>query len=160
MKAFNLKSVILATVTGAALMAAPAMAGNHGGEGAHHKGGHSKMQSKGCDILGHGMFRGLDLTSEQKDQIKAMVETQKASMKSERNAKQRDAHHKQMQALITGAEFDKALAEKLVAQQQEKRQQGMLMRLETQNKIYNMLTAEQQQKLQQRMEKCANRKGK
>ncbi|MCL2915282.1 Spy/CpxP family protein refolding chaperone [Shewanella corallii] len=154
MKAFNLKSIVLATVTGVALMSAPAMAGHHGGEGHHQKGGH-KM--KRCDLMGHGMFRGLDLTSEQKDQIKAMVKTQKEEVRAKRNSEEGKAFRQQMKTLITSAEFDKAQAEELIAQKQEKHQQGMLMRLETQNKIYNMLTSEQQQKLQKRMEKCASR---
>lgn len=153
MKAFNLKSVILATVTGAALMAAPAMAGH--GDGHHHKGFH-KMQKR-CDMMGHGMFRGLDLTDEQKSQIKTLVKAQKESMRAEAKAEQRADHRDEMHTLITSPQFDKVKAEQLIAEQQQKRQQNMLARLETQNQIYNLLTAEQQQKLQERMEKCPNR---
>ncbi|MGI2261100.1 Spy/CpxP family protein refolding chaperone [Shewanella sp. GXUN23E] len=151
MKAITLKSLVLAGVTGAVLLASPVMAGPHDGEGHQHKGGH-QMQGKGCDLMGHGMFRGLDLTAEQKAQIKAIAKEQRGPNNQGANS----AHHQQMQALITAPQFDKAKASALIEKQQNLRQEMMLKKLESQNKIYNLLTAEQQQKLQQRMEKCAN----
>ncbi|MCF1427900.1 MAG: Spy/CpxP family protein refolding chaperone [Shewanella sp.] len=152
MKVFILKSLVLAGVTGGALLVSPVMAGpHHDGEGYQHKHGH-QMQRKGCNFMGHGMFRGLNLTDEQKTQIKTIVKAQKGTNNQGAHA----AHHQQMQALITAPQFDEATAYTLIEKQQEMHQQMKLKKLESQNKIYNLLTAEQQQKLQQRMEKCAN----
>lgn len=152
----SLKTGLLALVAVSALSAPLVYAGQHkhgGSDGYHsmemrgHKGGMMKM------------FRGLDLTDQQKTDIKALVKAHKEAMQEKRPTdEERLAKRTEMKELITAASFDESRALELIAAKQVKHQQSMVERMKLQNTIYNMLTPEQQAELAEKLEKFADGK--
>ncbi|MGY5451076.1 Spy/CpxP family protein refolding chaperone [Agarivorans sp. MS3-6] len=104
------------------------------------------------------MMKQLDLSAEQKQQVKAIMQAQK---KQQPNTEQRAMMHEQRMAIITSATFDKDAAQTLITQQQAMKQSRMLDKLEAQHQVYQLLTPEQQTKYQelvnQKMEKHQQR---
>ncbi len=157
---FSKKLVIAATVLPLALGSASALAYG-GGKGGHHGKGGEGMCG-GFD--GKRMFRELDLTDAQKEQMKELRQANKEAMKAKFSgdfaAKKAEmqARQQKMQDLVLADNFDadaaNAMASEMVQQQTERRVQM----LEKQQEMLNILTPEQKVKFkelqQERMEKC------
>ena len=93
----------------------------------HHKGGPGQHDM---------MFKGLNLTDAQKQQIRDIMKSQRENMKRPSLDERRAMHD-----LIASDTFDKAKAE------------AQIDKMETQNKIYNILTPEQKKQFNANFEK-------
>ncbi|ECM9105765.1 ATP-independent periplasmic protein-refolding chaperone [Salmonella enterica subsp. enterica serovar Newport] len=107
------------------------------------------MQHKGKFGPHHDMmFKNLNLTDAQKQQIRDIIKAQREQMKrpllEERHA---------MHDIIASDTFDKAKAEAQITKMEAQRKANMLAHMETQNKIYNVLTPEQKKQYNANFEK-------
>ncbi|EEF7939256.1 ATP-independent periplasmic protein-refolding chaperone [Salmonella enterica subsp. diarizonae] len=107
------------------------------------------MQHKGKFGPHHDMmFKNLNLTDAQKQQIRDIMKAQREQMKrpplEERRA---------MRDIIASDTFDKAKAEAQITKMEAQRKANMLAHMETQNKIYNVLTPEQKKQYNANFEK-------
>ncbi|HED9194123.1 TPA: ATP-independent periplasmic protein-refolding chaperone [Salmonella enterica subsp. enterica serovar Enteritidis] len=107
------------------------------------------MQHKGKFGPHHDMmFKNLNLTDAQKQQIRDIIKAQREQMKrpllEERRA---------MYDIIASDTFDKAKAEAQITKMEAQRKANMLAHMETQNKIYNVLTPEQKKQYNANFEK-------
>lgn len=84
------------------------------------------------------MFKGLNLTDAQKQQIRDIMKSQRENMKRPSLEERRAMHD-----LIASDTFDKAKAEAQIDKMEAQHKAMALSRPETQNKIYNILTPEQ-----------------
>ena len=91
------------------------------------------------------MFRQLNLTDAQKQQIKALRD--KARTDSENYREQLEGIGEQMHAIVEGSTFDEAAARALLAKEAQLETELKLIRIRTDNAIHNLLTAEQKAKL-------------
>ncbi|MCK6265275.1 CpxP family protein [Vibrio sp. ZSDE26] len=133
------------------------------GGNSHHKGGKGGC-SGGFD---RSIVRQLDLTDEQKDQLKEMRETSKSERKAHHQgnfeAKQAEmqAYHQQIQALVLADSFDEAAANELAKQMVEKQTERRVNKLAQQQKMLSVLTEEQKAQFvelqQERMQKCSDK---
>ena len=105
----------------------------------HHKGGPGQHDM---------MFKGLNLTDAQKQQIRDIRKSQRDQMKRPPLEERRAMHD-----IIASDTFDKAKAEAQIAKMEEQRKANMLAHMETQNKIYNILTPEQKKQFNANCEK-------
>ncbi|MEC9586188.1 ATP-independent periplasmic protein-refolding chaperone Spy [Escherichia marmotae] len=94
------------------------------------------------------MFKDLNLTDAQKQQIREIMKGQRDQMKRPPLEERRAMHD-----IIASDTFDKAKAEAQIAKMEEQRKANMLAHLETQNKIYNILTPEQKKQFNANFEK-------
>ncbi|EMF5210172.1 MULTISPECIES: ATP-independent periplasmic protein-refolding chaperone Spy [Enterobacter cloacae complex] len=106
----------------------------------HHKGPgmHSEMM----------MFKDLNLTDAQKQQIRDIRKSERDQMKRPPLEERRAMHD-----IIASDSFDKAKAEAQIDKMAEQHKARMLAHLETQNKIYNILTPEQKKQFNANFEK-------
>ena len=106
----------------------------------HHKGPgmHNEMM----------MFKDLNLTDAQKQQIRDIRKSERDQMKRPPLEERRAMHD-----IIASDSFDKAKAEAQIAKMEEQRKANMLAHMETQNKIYNILTPEQKKQFNANFEK-------
>ena len=106
----------------------------------HHKGPgmHNEMM----------MFKDLNLTDAQKQQIRDIRKSERDQMKRPPLEERRAMHD-----IIASDTFDKAKAEAQIAKMEEQRKANMLAHMETQNKIYNILTPEQKKQFNANFEK-------
>ncbi|GHA44024.1 CpxP family protein [Photobacterium aphoticum] len=147
------KTLALVIALPLALGSASALA--YGG-GKHHKDG----GKHGCGMDDRGMFRALDLTDAQKDEMKTLRKANREAMHSEFAAHRSEmqAQHQKMQQLVLADNFDeaavRALAETMSEQQIDRRVAMMKQR----HAMMQILTPEQKTKYQElkaeRMEKC------
>ena len=93
------------------------------------------------------MFRELNLTDAQKQQIKTLRE--KARTDSEAYHDQLEASRDQMRALVEASAFDEAAVRALLAKEAQAETELKQIRIRTDNAIYNVLTAEQKAKLEE-----------
>lgn len=100
----------------------------------HHKGPgmHNEMM----------MFKDLNLTDAQKQQIRDIRKSEREQMKRPPLEERRAMHD-----IIASDSFDKAKAEAQIDKMAEQHKARMLAQFETQNKIYNILTPEQKNNL-------------
>ncbi|SEG49785.1 protein CpxP [Vibrio hangzhouensis] len=157
---FSKKLVIAATVLPLALGSASALAYG-GGKGGHHGKGGEGMCG-GFD--GKRIFRDLDLTDAQKEQMKQLRQQSRDDMRGQfagdfaTKKAEMQARHQKMQSLVLADSFNadaaNALAAEMVQQQTERR----VKILEKQHEMLNILTPEQKEKFkqlqQERMENC------
>ncbi|UMX87716.1 ATP-independent periplasmic protein-refolding chaperone Spy [Klebsiella pneumoniae] len=94
------------------------------------------------------MFKGLNLTDAQKQQIRDIMKSQRENMKRPSLEERRAMHD-----LIASDTFDKAKAEAQIDKMEAQHKAMALSRLETQNKIYNILTPEQKKQFNANFEK-------
>ena len=94
------------------------------------------------------MFKDLNLTDAQKQQVREIMKGQRDQMKRPPVEERREMHE-----LETSDSFDKAKAEAQIAKMFAQRKTQLLIRMETQNKIYNILTPEQKKKINAKFEK-------
>ncbi|MEX0567302.1 MULTISPECIES: ATP-independent periplasmic protein-refolding chaperone Spy [Raoultella] len=106
----------------------------------HHKGMHGGQHDM--------MFKGLNLTDAQKQQIRDIMKSQRENMKRPSLDERRAMH-----ALIASDTFDKAKAEAQIDKMEAQHKDMALSRIETQNKIYNILTPEQKKQFNANFEK-------
>ena len=161
MKNNTLKTSLLAIVASTTLLTAGVYAADnakdsndgHGKQGYHQmkgdRGGHKDMRK---------MFRGLDLTDEQKTELKALFTSHRDEMKQSRPSKEeRAAQKEQMLNFITATNFSEDEVRQALAAKQEARQQKAVDMLKLQNQAYQLLTPEQQEKFKQRFAKHSKR---
>jgi len=152
MKANTLKAGLLAIVAGTALLTASVYAEQR--TGCQESGYHMKSDRMGHHGGMKKMFRGLDLTDEQRTEIKTLMKAQKESMQGSRpTSDERLAHKADMLALITADSFDESQVKLLMQQKHEKRQDKAVGMFKVQNEIYKLLTPEQQVKFKENFEK-------
>ncbi|MBM6478809.1 ATP-independent periplasmic protein-refolding chaperone [Raoultella ornithinolytica] len=106
----------------------------------HHKGMHGGQHEM--------MFKGLNLTDAQKQQIRDIMKGQRENMKRPSLDERRAMHE-----LIASDTFDKAKAEAQIDKMEAQHKAMALSRMETQNKIYNILTPEQKKQFNENFEK-------
>ncbi|HFF8586815.1 ATP-independent periplasmic protein-refolding chaperone Spy [Raoultella ornithinolytica] len=106
----------------------------------HHKGMHGGQHEM--------MFKGLNLTDAQKQQIRDIMKGQRENMKRPSLDERRAMHE-----LIASDNFDKAKAEAQIDKMEAQHKAMALSRMETQNKIYNILTPEQKKQFNANFEK-------
>ncbi|WP_372871214.1 Spy/CpxP family protein refolding chaperone [Shewanella sp.] len=141
------RGVIALMVSGALLGGTAAMANPH------HE-GHGERGPMMMEKMRH-MFRGLDLSDEQKTQIHELMKAHKQERKAQREDKNdaaRAAHHEKMMALMNAERFDEAAAKALLAERQAKGEARALEAMKLQHQIYQLLTPEQKAKFQTRFD--------
>ncbi|EHX4938543.1 ATP-independent periplasmic protein-refolding chaperone [Salmonella enterica] len=107
------------------------------------------MQHKGKFGPHHDMmFKNLNLTDAQKQQIRDIMKAQREQMKRPLLEERRAMHD-----IIARDTFDKAKAEAQITKMEAQRKANMLAHMETQNKIYNVLTPEQKKQYNANFEK-------
>ncbi|EDB5338506.1 ATP-independent periplasmic protein-refolding chaperone [Salmonella enterica subsp. enterica serovar Enteritidis] len=107
------------------------------------------MQHKGKFGPHHDMmFKNLNLTDAQKQQIRDIIKAQCEQMKRPLLEERRAMHD-----IIASDTFDKAKAEAQITKMEAQRKANMLAHMETQNKIYNVLTPEQKKQYNANFEK-------
>ncbi|MEI5639353.1 MULTISPECIES: Spy/CpxP family protein refolding chaperone [unclassified Pseudoalteromonas] len=93
----------------------------------------------------------LDITEEQRTQLRAIFSDYKAAkkaLKSETSKEERQAHRDAIKALMESEVFDKVQAQLLLEQGQSKKQQWTLLAMEARHKVFHVLSAEQREKIQ------------
>ena len=107
------------------------------------------MHHKGKPGMHHDMmFKDLNLTDAQKQQVRDIMKSQRDQMKRPPLEERRAIHD-----IIASDSFDKAKAEAQVDKMAEQHKARMLAHMETQNKIYNILTPEQKKQFNANFEK-------
>lgn len=157
-------SIVLVAM-GAMFIFAQDGAGQQDGKRGGGKRGHFGKRGGG----GHGgmMLRGLDLTDEQKTQIKAIRQTSRDTVKPLRE--QMKANRQKLAQLSESGTFDEAQVQAIAAQQGSISAQMIVERERVKSQIMGVLTPEQkakaaemkaqfQQKRQERMQKRMERR--
>ncbi|MFD2165543.1 Spy/CpxP family protein refolding chaperone [Thalassotalea euphylliae] len=147
----NLSSTMkhtLIALTTAGILAAPLSMAYADSDGVRHDKHHSAKKMR-------FMARYLDLSEEQKTQIKAIKEDSKAEGEAVRE--QVKNFREQVQALKDSPVFDEAAFTALYSQYQDTFAQAALIKAKTRHAMYYVLTEEQQQKWDEFQE---SRKGK
>ncbi|MBM6605491.1 ATP-independent periplasmic protein-refolding chaperone [Enterobacteriaceae bacterium RIT814] len=107
------------------------------------------MHHKGKPGRHHDMmFKDLNLTDAQKQQVRDIMKSQRDQMKRPPLEERRAMHD-----IIASDSFDKAKAEAQIDKMAEQHKARMLAHMETQNKIYNILTPEQKKQFNANFEK-------
>ncbi|MCL1051386.1 Spy/CpxP family protein refolding chaperone [Shewanella abyssi] len=159
MKKYTLKAGLLALVVSSALLTVAVRAADEQPESnqqEHHqmkgeRGEHHDKMRK--------MFRGLDLSDEQKTQVKAILSSHRDEMELNRPSKEDRATQKaQMLEFITADSFNEAEVKQALAAKQEDRQQKAVNMMKLQNQVYQLLTPEQQEKFKKRFAKSKHHK--
>lgn len=125
------------------------------GKKGHKRGGHAKM------------FRGLDLTDEQKAQVKQIRQTSKETVKPIRE--QMKANRQKLAELSASGNFDSAQVQTIAAQQGSLTSQMIVEKERIKSQIFQILTPEQkakaaemkaqrQQKMQERRQNRMNKR--
>ncbi|MEA3491324.1 MAG: Spy/CpxP family protein refolding chaperone [Campylobacterota bacterium] len=157
------KRVIVATIVGVGLVSAlvagkPMMDGEGFGYQEYKQGSHMKHHRKGAKYH-HKLFKQirseLDLTKEQKKQIKRLLSEQKDMMKKERKAMKQKREMPDASKFMTASTFDKEAFKKSMLEQRSKRvmmkkqksEERLNKRAEVLEKIFAILTPEQRTKL-------------
>ncbi|NKI72964.1 ATP-independent periplasmic protein-refolding chaperone [Dickeya sp. CFBP 2040] len=108
----------------------------------HHDG------ERGEHGMEQNMFRGLNLTDEQRQKIRDIMENAKKD-RERPSADDRAEWHR----LIAADSFDKAKAEAVANKMAEASKARMLNHLEIQNKMYNVLTPEQKKQFNDKFDR-------
>ena len=114
-----------------------------------HPGMGEKMRGGGPEEMIEHMSRALSLTDAQKEQVKAIFESQRAT-EEERHAKLDDIR-KQIDAATAKGQFDEAAVRPLANQQAQLMADEMVDHLRMHSKLYSLLTAEQKAKADEMM---------
>lgn len=109
-------------------------------KGGKHK-GHGKHKGKGnSQQMG---FEKLDLTDQQKVEMKTLMSSQKENKRVQKTDAERLAQQAEMQALMQAETFDEAKAEELISNQQSQRNESKLEKMKAKHEMYQLLTDEQ-----------------
>lgn len=96
----------------------------------------------------HEMFKGLNLTDAQKEQMRTIMKASHKEMKRPSLEERRAVH-----SIIAADTFDRSKAEAQANEMSANGKARALSMLETQNKLYNVLTPEQKKQFNQNFEK-------
>lgn len=112
------------------------------------------MQHKGPHPM--NPFAGLNLTEQQKTQMREIMKDSgprpdRAAMKAQRDS---------MHSLVTAESFDEAKAKSQIDTITQAQSQHMLDRVRAENKMYNLLTPEQKKQFNQNYQERADQMGK
>lgn len=118
--------------------------GQTGGDDAPRKAPHSRHGKFGKRGMGGGMFRHLDLTDEQKAQVKAIRQASRENNKALHDSM--IEVRKQIAALGTEGPLDVAQLELLAGQQAEYQKQMIIERQKSKAQVFALLTPEQKAK--------------
>lgn len=142
-----MKKRILVIASIAALVVAAtvfALAQGHRGMGQGEK-----MRGGGPEEMIEHISRALNLTDAQKEQMKAILESQKATEEA-RHAKLEEIH-KQLDAATAKGQFDEATVRPLANQQAQLNADQMVDHFRLHAQMYGLLTAEQKTKADEMM---------
>lgn len=108
------------------------------------------MQHKGARHGGgpHDMFKNLNLTDAQKQQMRDIMKESRKEMKRPSPEERRAVH-----SIIAADSFDRTKADALATQMSADGKARALNMMVTQNKMYNVLTSEQKKQFNQQFEK-------
>ncbi|MFA0066641.1 Spy/CpxP family protein refolding chaperone [Vibrio breoganii] len=154
--AMNKKWLAVAMMVPLTLGSASVLANGHQGSEKGQKGGHSCMMP----MDGKSAFRGLDLTDEQKAELKTIREDVRSSMKAKGDSKRQMMKEMkaQEQELVLAADFNEAEAQKLASSMVEERTAMQVEKMRTMHRMMSVLTDDQKQQLvekrAERAEKC------
>lgn len=101
------------------------------------------------------MFRGLDLTDEQKAQIKQITENSRATVKPIRE--QMKANRQELREITAGGSFDQARVQEIAARQGSLSAQMIVEKERVKSQIFQILTPEQKAKAAEMKEKMKER---
>lgn len=96
-----------------------------------------------------GMFEGLKLTDQQREQMKTIAK----EFRSEHKKPMMGEHFKDMHKLVASDKFDESAARAQIEANNKERNDMMLERMKMENKMYNVLTPEQKKEFNQNFEK-------
>ena len=116
---------------------------------AHHHKGHHHFHHHGM----WGMYKGLNLTDAQKQQMRDIIKASHKGMKRPSLDERRAMHD-----IVAADKFDSAKAKAQVEKITANSKEHMLTMLETQNKLYNVLTADQKKQYNDNFEKRLTKK--
>ncbi len=113
------------------------------GKGKHHgrRGGKGGMKGG----MNGFMFKQLDLTDAQKEQMKAIGQTNREGTKSLRE--QMKTNRQQLQKLTENGQFDEAAVSALAQQQGQLHAQMIVAKQKVQSQMFNVLTSDQKAKV-------------
>lgn len=152
--AMNKKWLAVAMMVPLTLGSASVLAKSQKGGEKGQKGGQSCMMP----MDGKSAFRGLDLTDEQKAELKTIREDVRSSMKAKGESKRETmkAMKAQEQELVLAADFNEAEAQKLAASMVEERTAMQVEKMRTMHRMMSVLTDDQKQQLvEKRAERAA-----
>lgn len=138
------KKLMIATLSLPLFLGSVAYADGSHGEKEHH----GKKGPMACED-DMSLMRQLNLSDEQKNEMKAMRSAGREEMKAnfekhgEAMMKERKAQQEQMQKIVMADKFDKGAAEKLAQKMSEKHTEMLVNKLEREHKLINILTPEQ-----------------
>ncbi len=123
--------------------------------GKDHRGSHNDCRS-GMD---RGMMKDLNLTDEQKTQLKELRQANKDTMKrGGKEPAQQEAHRNQLNELLLADTFDSAKAKALAEQMSGKHTERQVEKLSKQHQMLSILTPEQKtqfiEQQKKHMEEC------
>jgi Spy/CpxP family protein refolding chaperone len=144
------KTMGLAMVGAALLVAAPVFASSHNSSASEGVSWHSHDRGSIIDLL-QKRAKEFNLTADQKDKIKALRATNETERKAFWAEMKKD--RQEMRQLIQSKDYTEDKAKEMIAAKSEARQKMMLMRANTAHQVWLVLTPEQQQKVQAMMEK-------
>lgn len=102
------------------------------------------------------IYKKLDLSDSQKQQIKAIFKAKRADKNTDRFEERQQFFEKRRQ-LIQSKTFDSAVAKQLAETMNNQRVERFVASAEAENKAWNILTPEQQQKAQELLQKRAKK---
>ena len=147
--------IALFSVLGLALIAVLAFAQQEGGRGPMHHGMRG-MHGPGMGDPGFGMMlHQLNLTDDQKAQVKKILEAEKPNMKP--LFQQQSQSHQQMMQLITSGNFDQAKATAIATQEAQSHIQMQVEHAKIASQIYQLLDSTQKAKVADIMAKHQER---
>lgn len=151
-----MKKFICAMATSVCLMGAGAAYAGSADHGYHHK-SHHKSHHKGGEHHGHKhmhmLQKKLDLTDEQKEQIKAIHEVAGDGAKHKRGK----GRHSVMTLDPSAADYREQV-EQLAQESADRLEQSIIRRGETHAQVHAVLTPEQREELKEMREKMQERR--
>ncbi|MEM9100937.1 MAG: Spy/CpxP family protein refolding chaperone [Pseudomonadota bacterium] len=105
-----------------------------------------KARSNDIKRLVKNIFVNLDVTEEQKQEIKSFVQSAKENRKKQQA--EPDSYHSQMQEFLNNSRFDEEKARQLITFKQENRITNQVERLKLKHSIMQVLTQQQREHLQ------------
>lgn len=128
------------------MMALPLLVGSVAyADGGHRDGGH--YGGKGGSACGmHGAMEQLNLTDEQKAEMKALRQSGKERMYAKGSDDNRKAHHEKVDKLIMAEQFDEAQAQEIADEMASMHSQRIVQRFANQHQMMSILTPEQKEK--------------
>lgn len=139
----------------AMILAAPAMADKH--KSCTEDGKYTEMKQKHKDHDGMPrMLHDIDLTEQQKAEIKKLVEAEKAN--KDADMKSHWELHKQLNQLAFNDRLDQNKLDAIINEATQSHADKLAKRAKLNNAIFNVLTDEQKQQLKQKMAEFEQKK--